>query len=202
MYNPKPFPVKDSERLVKFAREHNFGFLFSSVNGALSVASIPMLMNDSFTKISGHLAVANGIWKGLDGKEIIVVFPGPNHYISPVWYEEEHAVPTWNYASVTAKGKFRLIDDQNKKMEILDELTLHHENRIGGNWVPDWADSKLYGMLNAIVAFEVEVTSVEGKWKLSQNHPRENCLNVTRSLRALKTPESLETADLMETAWE
>ncbi len=202
VYNPKPFPVKDTDRLVDFARKHNFGFLFSMSNGVPSVAAIPMLIDDNFRSIRGHLALANGIWKGLDGKEALVVFPGPNHYISPVWYGEDHAVPTWNYVAVNATGRFKVLMDPMKKTEILDDLTLHHEKHLGGEWAADWGDEKYNGMLNAIIAFEIEVSNVEGKWKLSQNHPRDKCSNVSRNLRQLKTPQSLEIADLMDSVWE
>lgn len=201
MYNPKPFHVGDTDKLVKFASKHDFGHLFCSANGEFSVASIPMLVNENFTRIRGHLAMANGIWKGNEGKNVLVLFPGPNHYISPVWYEEEQTVPTWNYVNITASGIFRIIDDEQKKMEILDDLTLLHETQLGGNWSADWNESKLSGMLKAIVAFEIEVTKVEGKWKMSQNHLREKCFNVIGNLRSIGTPESLEMADLMESVW-
>ena len=202
MYNPKPYPVKDTAKLVEFARKHNFGFLFCNANGAPYVAAIPMVIDDNFQKIRGHLALANEIWRGLDEKDTIVVFPGPNHYISPVWYNEDHAVPTWNYVAVNAPGVFRAIKDPGRKMEILDQLTVHHESQVGGNWIADWNDDKYNGMLNAIVAFEIEVKRVEGKWKLSQNHPRDKCSNVSRNLRNLKTPQSMEMADLMDSAWD
>lgn len=201
VYNPSPFPVKDKPKLVKFARDHNFGFIFASAGDMPMVSSIPMLVNDEFTYISGHLAIANPIWKELDGKNAAVVFPGPNHYISPVWYEEEYSVPTWNYASVMARGKFHVIRDNQKKMEIVDALSAFHEGRIGGNWKADWNDGGYSSMLKAIVGFDIEISEVQGKWKLSQNHPRDKCQNVSNRLRALGTPESTEMADLMEAAW-
>ncbi len=201
MYNPKPFPVNDTERLVKFAREHNFGHLFSSGNGEPAVASIPMLVDDEFRRIRGHMALANGLWKGQEGKKVLVLFAGPNHYISPGWYEEDHAVPTWNYANVAASGQLRLIKDTEKKIEILDELTRIHEQSLGRDWWADWSDPQYSGMLKAIVAFEIEVTNVEGKWKLSQNHPKEKCFNVIGNLGALGTPESMKIAEMMASAW-
>ncbi len=201
MYNPKPFPVNDTERLVKFAREHNFGHFISSDNGESQVASIPLLIDDEFKRIRGHIALANGIWKEQEGKKVLVLFAGPNHYISPGWYEEDHAVPTWNYVSVIASGTLRIVKETEKKIEILDELTLVHEQRLGRDWWADWSDPEFIGMLKAIVAFEIEVTHVEGKWKLSQNHPKENCYNVIRNLKALGTPESMKIAEMMGSVW-
>ena len=201
MYNPEPFKVKNVEKLVKYARKYNFGTVFSSLDGTLSVSSVPMLIDDKFSKISGHFALANNIWRGLDGKIVMVQFNGPNHYISPDWYEEEHAVPTWNYVSITVSGELRIIDDLERLKRILDDLTAFGEKQIGGDWAADWSDPTLIDMTNSIVAFEILVKEVQGKWKLSQNHPREKCMNVSRHLRALGNSESSEMANLMDSPW-
>lgn len=201
MYNPKPFPVKDRAKLVDFARKHNFGYLISSLENIPRISTIPFLINDGFTRIRGHIALANQNWKGLEGKGAMVFFPGPQHYISPGWYEEEHAVPTWNYANVSASGIFHLVEDDQHKMEILDDLSTYHESQIGGSWIADWTDNEYKAMLRSIVAFEIEVEKVEGKWKMSQNHPREKCMNVIDKLRGLGSKESIEMAGLMESLW-
>lgn len=201
MYNPEPFGENNIEKLVEYARKYNFGTVFSSINETLSVASVPLLIDDKFSRISGHLAMANEMWHGLDGKKVLVQFNGPNHYISPEWYDEKHAVPTWNYVNIVASGEFRIIRDDEVLKQILDELTFNQENQIGGTWSPDWSDSVLNGMTKSIVGFEILVARVQGKWKMSQNHTREQCKNVSRNLRALNNSQSSEMADLMDSVW-
>lgn len=198
MYNPPPFRIDDRNQIAEFLSEFNFGTIFASSDGELWTASLPMLADDSLTLISGHFAAANQMWRHLDGREVIVVFQGPNHYISPTWYDEEYAVPTWNYLSVVASGRARILNDNRDKIRIVDSLSDLHEEKIGQNWRADWDKPKYSAMLNAIVAFEISIGSIEMKRKLSQNHPKENTRKVSEHLLKIKDRDAAYIGNLMK----
>ena len=198
MYNPSDFKVQDKSLIVQFIRNNGFGVMFSATGGEMAASSVPTIVDNSCTIVKGHLAKANNMWRGLDGSKVLVVFSGPNHYISPVWYGEDDVVPTWNYVSVQLTGTFRIVDDSNKAMAILDELVEFYEAKMGQDWKVDWAIPKYSKMVNAIVAFMIEVDRVEGKWKLSQNHPRKNTSMVAKNLREIDSCNARSIAELME----
>jgi len=124
--------------------------------------------------LRGHFARANPHWQSIEGaKQVLAVFTGPHAYVSPTWYVTHPSVPTWNYTAVHATGKARLTDEAELH-EIVSELAATYE---AGN-DPPWRLSEqpapyVSSMLGAIVGFEVEVTELEGKFKLSQNRPVE-----------------------------
>lgn len=198
MYNPAPFRTDDRKHIADFLKEFNFGTIFASSGEEQWAASVPLLADDSVSTISGHFAAANPIWRQIDGKEVLVVFQGPNHYISPLWYEEEYAVPTWNYLSVIAKGRIRILEDDNHKMRVVDGLSDFHEQKFSQNWRADWSNQKYSAMLKAIVAFEISVGNIELKKKLSQNHPREKTRNVSEHLLKLKDRDANYIGNLMK----
>ncbi len=198
MYNPAPFRTDDKKQIVEFLKEFNFGTIFASSGEEHWTASVPMLADESVSTISGHFAAANPIWKHVDGKEVLAVFQGPNHYISPLWYEEDYAVPTWNYLSVVARGKIRILEGDSDKMRIVDELSDFHEQKIGQVWKADWGKPKYSAMLKAIVAFEISVANIELKKKLSQNHPRDKTRNVSEHLLKMKDRDASYIGNLMK----
>ena len=112
----------------------------------------------------------------------MAVFQGPNAYVSPNWYDQHPAVPTWNYASVHAYGRARAMDDGALR-KLLDELSAIHE---ASQPVP-WTSAKLTeewfaNMRKAVVGLEIEIERLEGKFKLSQNRPQGDRRNVIAAL--------------------
>lgn len=198
MYNPSPFRTDDRKKIAEFLQEFNFGTIFAGKGEEMWTSSVPMLADDSITKLSGHFAIANPIWQFLDGKNVSVVFQGPSHYISPLWYEESHAVPTWNYLMVVTKGKMKILESDEDKMRIVDELSDFHEKKLGQSWKADWGDPKYSAQLKAIVAFEISTDSVEMKRKLSQNHPKENTHKVAEQLLKIKDRDASYIGNLMK----
>jgi len=99
----------------------------------------------------------------------VAIFTGPHAYVSPAWYVESPAVPTWNYTAVHVYGVPRVIDDHERIVEMLGEMISHYEAGSQRPWdgvIPDKYRDRL---LRVIVVFEIEVTRVEGKYKLGQN---------------------------------
>jgi transcriptional regulator len=154
--------------------------------------------------LRGHIARANTIWRDLkDGAEVLAIFQGASHYISPNWYpsklENGQVVPTWNYTVVHARGRITWIHDARWLREFLDSLTERHERGSASPWrVGDAPPKYIDGMLKAIVGFEIALEKLTGKWKLSQNRNAADRAGVVAALSGLPDEESRRMAQLVE----
>lgn len=176
LYIPPHFRNEDRGELLEFMRAHAFATLVSSGEAGIAVSHVPLLVEDQGGKmlLRGHLARANPHGKALEVPgDVLAVFHGPHAYVSPTWYVNHPAVPTWNYAVVHAHGKARLTDG-DELHEIITELSGIYE---AGN-DPPWRFSEqpaayAESIMGMIVGFEIEVARLEAKFKLSQNRPVE-----------------------------
>jgi transcriptional regulator len=173
MYSPPYNRLEDRAELVAFMRANNFPVLVTGLGGALHASHLPSMIHEEGERIviDMHMAHGNAQWREFFDEEVLVVFTGPHAYISPRWYEEQERVPTWNYAAVHAYGVPNLITDEAAKHAS--------QRRLVGTMDPEWlpkfdALSPRYvsGMLNGIVNFQIPVTRIETRWKLSQNRGR------------------------------
>src|SRR5688500_3243148 len=129
MYVPEHFRESRIERLHALIREHSFGILVSTVDGAPFATHLPLLIDAErgpYGTLVGHMARANPHWRSFIGAyastatgDSLVVFSGPHAYVSPSWYETPIAVPTWNYAAVHVYGSPRVIDDETAVTQLL-----------------------------------------------------------------------------------
>lgn len=200
MYIPKHFAEDDTEKLFDFLQTNSFGILFASWSGQPFATHLPFLVEreaGSNGWLLGHMARANPHWQELEG-EVLVVFPGPHAYISPAWYEEEKVVPTWNYVAVHVYGQISVTHDEEVLARIVKESVSFYEAGRPAPWVLDTSTDYFRNMLKGIVGFKIEITRLEGKWKLSQNHPVARQEKVVQALRLLADQNSGEIADLME----
>lgn len=197
MYNPNHFSVSDRSKLLNFIRKYPFGTVFSSYEGNPFTSHIPFIVDDTKNELLGHFALENSHWKYIEGKDVLIEFMGPGHYISPVWYERDSMVPTWNYALVQVRGRFSIIREEKERIEVLDRIVDSFESSSGEGWVPDWSDKVLAKMSEMIVVFKISIESMTGKWKMSQNHPVENRKKVVGHLRDLHEYEADKVADMM-----
>jgi len=173
MYSPPYNRVADRAELIAFMRAHNFPVLVTGTGGNLRASHLPALVQDQGEQLvlDMHMARANAQWRDFGEAEALVVFTGPHAYISPRWYEETERVPTWNYAAVHAYGVPRVIDDraakhasQRRLVAALDPQWLAKFDALR----PEYVER----MLGAIVNFQIAVTRLETRWKLSQNRGR------------------------------
>ena len=126
-----------------------------------------------------------------------VIFRGPHAYISPTWYQDPGTVPTWNYVTVHAYGTFRPVEDRDALHSILKRMVAVYEGSMPRPWSYD-PDSPVFDkMLREIVGFEIEITRLEGKHKLNQNHPVERRERVVRALQSRSDDDSKAIAKLM-----
>ena len=167
-----PFAVEERDALLDFMRAHNFATLVSVVEGELFATHLPLTVHadadDVPVLLRGHLAKANPQAHALESGQPLVIFQGPHAYISPTNYDAHESVPTWNYTAVHAYGPARVLPEAEAKLETLSHLIEAHEPAYQAQW-DDLPARYRQGMLGGIVAFELTVTRLEGKYKLSQN---------------------------------
>lgn len=206
MYRPRHFDIDDASTLSDFMRAQSFALLVSNVDGVPFASHIPLLLDSGkdgdggeHACLLGHLAKANSQWRGFDGEtEALVVFWGPHAYVSPAWYVSEKMVPTWNYVTVHAYGKPKVVDDPAAARDVLERLTSAYESEATGPWSMDTLpEDFIDAQIKGIVAFEMPIGRVEGKFKLSQNRSPEDKDGVIKGLRATGDAEAMEVARLM-----
>ena len=192
MYLPSHFAETDRTVLHALIQEHALATLVSLTPAGLSADHIPFLLSPGEGEhgvLRGHVTRANPIWREHAGAtEVLVIFQGADAYISPSWYpsKKEHgkAVPTWNYAVVHATGPLRIKDDPVWLRAFLEQLTSHHEASLPQPWaIADAPADYIEQMLGAIVGIEIPITSLSGKWKISQNQPAPNRAGVVAGLQ-------------------
>jgi len=171
MYAPSHFAFDDPDELHQFIAANNFGTLVCSTDGQLSVSRLPFLLDQDGGHLYGHLARANPHWQKLtSADDLIVTFDGPHGYISPTWYGTANLVPTWNYVSAMVRGSATLIDAPEPLWDLVRNLTVKHEVGRGPAWDADKLPAdKRKALLGAIVGFQVTISGIYGKRKLSQN---------------------------------
>lgn len=205
MYLPSHFEEARSEVLHALMREHPFATLVSQGANGLTANHLPLHLSTEGSPLGvlqGHVARANPLRQDAADSEALVIFHGPQAYVTPSWYatKREHgkAVPTWNYVVVHARGRLRFIDDPAWLRPQLETLVAQHEAGFAEPWQiadapPDYIDS----MLAAIVGIEITIADLTGKWKISQNQPAINRAGVVAGLRELGTDEAAAMADLV-----
>jgi transcriptional regulator len=201
MYIPTAFGETDPGKLHDFIASHSFGLLVSAPEGVPFATHLPLLLERDAGPhgcLVGHVARANPQWHGLDGQTVLVVFSGPHAYVSPSWYESDNVVPTWNYVAVHAYGTLRLVEDPDAVTRILTAMVATYERSRPNPWTFDPGTAYFRKMVQAIVGFRVEITRLEGKWKLNQNHSQERRDRVARALAASDDPDAREVARLMD----
>jgi transcriptional regulator len=201
MYIPKSFSENDLHVLHRFMQEHNFAILVSQMDNELAATHLPLIIDKSrgeYGTLLGHMAKANPQWKTITERESLVIFQGPHTYISPSWYETTPSVPTWNYTTVHAYGTPRLVDNPETIKGMLAALVDYHESSFSPAWEMELPDDYLHKMMQAIVAFEIPITRLEGKFKLSQNRSEEDQARVTETLATSLYPPDREVGALME----
>ena len=176
VYLPPMFSETRPEVLIEHIERYEFGLLVSHGAAGIVASQIPFLVErrDGRLALLGHLARANPQLADLEaGGAVLAVFAGPHAYISPSWYAQGPAVPTWNYATVHAYGAARTIADPAWLRVLLGRLSRRHEGREPGPaWrAEDLPEDYLAAMLGGIVGVEIAVERLEGKFKLSQNRP-------------------------------
>ncbi len=192
MYTPAHFNEERPDTLHQMVRDHPLGLLITQGAQGLDANPIPFLLDAEDGRpgvLRAHVARANPVWReARTDVETLVVFQGPQAYISPSWYPSKadngKAVPTWNYITVQARGRLVVHDDAEWLRTLVTRLTQRHEATQARPWaVTDAPADYIDAMLRGIVGIEIPLDSLKGKWKMSQNHPAANRRGVSQGLR-------------------
>jgi transcriptional regulator len=193
MYAPPYNRVEERAEIVAFMRAHNFPLLVTGTGGTLHGSHLPATVRETSAGIvlDMHMAKNNPQWKEFFDDAVLVVFTGPHAYISPRWYEEQERVPTWNYTAVHAYGLPRVIEERQAKHASQRRLVAEMDPQ----WLPKFDALRpqyVEQMLEGIVNFEIAVTRLETRWKLSQNRSRREMELIAEQLE--KSGDSSERA--------
>jgi len=205
MYLPKHFEESRAEVLGELIRAHPLGLLVTLTDAGLQANPVPFILDADPAGGPGilraHVARANPLWRETRSDvEALVVFQGPQAYVSPSWYpsKAEHGkvVPTWNYVMVQARGTLRAIDDPAWVRAFVTRLTTRHEAVQAKPWAvadapPDYIDATA----RAIVGLEITLSALVGKWKVSQNRSAADRAGVASGLRAAGFLEAAGSVD-------
>lgn len=201
MYIPSLFNETDQATLHDFMRANSFATVVTAHEGKPFASHLPLFLHNragTNGALIGHMARANPQWQDMQsGAEVLVTFNGPHAYVSPAWYEAKAmVVPTWNYMAVHAYGKARIMP-QEELEQALHALVNSYESAYEQPWQLEMTELMREKMLGAIVGFEISLSSIEGKFKLSQNRSPEDRRRVMTQLAGRADNESRSVAEQM-----
>ena len=188
LYAPPHFREDRADVLRQAIRDIALGTLVTAGEGGVQANHLPMLLGGEI--LQGHFARANPVCKDIKpDAQVLAIFLGPHFYTSPNWYpsklETGKGVPTWNYITVHVRGRIALHEDEAWLTEHLAKLSNAHEAHLPNPWKPEDAPADyLASLKRAIVGFEIAITSIEGKWKLSQNRLPADIEGIRQALTA------------------
>jgi transcriptional regulator len=177
MYSPMAFKETDHAQLLQQIEACGLALLVTQGENGIQANHVPLLLTQHAGKatLHGHLAKANPQWRDLDtGTSVLVVFSGPEAYVSPGFYPSKvhnpAVVPTWNYVSVQARGTPEVFSAPERLYDLVAALTRRHEAGRALPWTIEEAPpTYIQKMLNAIIGFSIPIEQLQGKRKLSQN---------------------------------
>jgi transcriptional regulator len=202
MYQPNDFRVEDVPEMHALMRARPFAALVSAGAAGLYASHLPTVLKDEGPcgVIECHLARANPHWNDLAaGGEALMMFQGPEGYITPSWYPSKalhgKVVPTWNFAAVHAYGRPEVMKDKDWLLRHVTELTAQQERNQARPWaLSDAPGHYIEVMLRGIVGFRFAITRLEGKWKMSQNRAPQDQAGVVDGLSRRGADDDLEMA--------
>jgi transcriptional regulator len=198
LYIPKQFVMEDEQEIYEFIKNNGFGIVISSHEGKPFATHLPLLINQDKGYVYGHFARLNSQWNDIENQDVMVVFQGPHHYISPSWYETSVSVPTWNYVAVHVYGKVELIEDEHELLEDLNELIVKYEGTNESYHIEESNSEFINGLMKGIVGFKLIIDRIEGKHKLSQNHSIDRQRSVIDNLEQIASDHAKDIAKLMK----
>jgi transcriptional regulator len=186
MYVKSDYAERDLVVLHDMIETDRFGLLVLCGEGPLA-AHIPFVLHrdeGSFGTLHAHVARNDPLARHIDGgHEALAIFSGPSAYVSPRWYPNG-GLPTYNFLAVHARGYPRPLDDHDAVLAHLTELAAVHEGTFQEPWsLASAPASAVESLLPSLAAFTLEIETIQGKRKLSQNRTSEDQDGVISGLR-------------------
>jgi transcriptional regulator len=188
MYDLPYYKEKDAGVIIQFIGDHPFAFIAGCGEGNFPVATqVPVFIEEENGKkyLRGHIMKNTDHHKSfLHNPNVLVVFTGHHTYVSATWYSNPHQASTWNYMSVHVRGAIRFLDE-NALIDVLKKTSLHFEknNKNSETIYDNLTDDYKLKLLNAIVAFEIEVKEMNHVFKLSQDRDKKSYQNIIEKLQ-------------------
>jgi transcriptional regulator len=199
MYIPKYFKVTNVDEIWDFVQKNSFGTIVTTEQGKPIATHLPLGLNKNGDDyyITGHMAYGNPQWRTFDTcGDVLVMFQGPNAYVSSSWYSHEN-VPTWNYQAIHIYGKASILE----KDELIEELTRmlkkYEQDRENPVLWDKLSPELLENQLKGIVGFKIKVEEIQAANKLSQNRNETDYINIIDKLQTEGNPNSKQMAELM-----
>ncbi|RYG68532.1 FMN-binding negative transcriptional regulator [bacterium] len=164
MYTPKSFRLEDPALIAQIIDANSFGTLVSHGEGGLLASHLPYEFDATRNVLRCHMARANPQWRDFGDADLLSIFQDAHGYISPRWYQKD-LIPTWNYVTVHVYGKARILENEDDIADLLEKLVAKYDSF-------QVADEDRLRIQGAIVAFEIEISRIEAKAKMSQNRSR------------------------------
>lgn len=191
MYLPPHFREDDRDILHRAMAAAGLATLVTAGPDGMVASHLPLFLDPAAGPngtLYGHVARANPHARTAGGTEGLVIFTGPDGYVTPSWYPGKavhgKVVPTWNYVAIHAYGPIETFDDPARLLDVVTRLTERHEAGRARPWaVGDAPADFIAGMLKGIVGFALPIARLEGKWKMSQNRPADDRAAVADGLR-------------------
>ncbi|GGO18441.1 FMN-binding negative transcriptional regulator [Deinococcus humi] len=200
MYQPPHFRITEHTELLRFMRAHPFATLITAPDGVPFASHVPLLLEEDGDQLflRSHLARGNPQWQHFSRHhggetEVLVIFQGPHALVDPAWYTSHPNVPTWNYAVVHAYGQANVVEGEATR-RIAYGLVRQHTPDMAA--LPADFERRL---LAGVVTFEISVSLLEGKFKLSQNKPHADRVAVQRALASSGHEHERDVAAMMHT---
>jgi transcriptional regulator len=198
MYIPQSFRFEDEQEKIQFLRQYSFASIITNINGIPEATMLPFAIDDGNGKLilRSHFSATNSQAKYIEQSISLIIFNGPHAYVSPVHYDKHESVPTWNYITVHAFGKAKILHDDRSKKLMLEQMISSYERSYQKQW-ESFPEKFITGMMKGIVAFEIDVIKLEGQKKLSQNKTAEERSRIVNSLERSSDASAKELASYM-----
>lgn len=200
MYIPEHFTQKDEKIISEHIDRYNFGILVSKGKNELKATHLPFILErttEGQLILASHMAKANPQWKDFsENEELLIIFQGPHAYISPTFYTSSLNVPTWNYVAVHAYGTGKLLGE-SEIFPLMEKMIKRHEPGYLAQW-HELPQEYKNNLSKGVVAFEVHISRLYGKEKLSQNKTEKERINIIEALSCSSDPISASLAHFMK----
>ncbi|MEO8235026.1 MAG: FMN-binding negative transcriptional regulator [Flavobacterium sp.] len=199
MYIPDIYKNKNQEEIINFLQKNSFGILINQNEGNILATHIPLeleVTENGKQFLEGHISKENPQWKTFESdNQILAIFSGPHSYISPSWYDHEN-VPTWNYIAVHVYGKVKVLNYQETILSLKKLVDKYETNSKNPVRIEDLS-GKTMRQAQGIVAFQIEITSIEAVKKISQNRDKKNHQNIISELEKTEDYNACQIAQEM-----
>lgn len=202
MFVPKIYRAKSVSDIKVFVKNNSFASLVGQLDGRPIATHTPLFLTEIDGKdyLVGHIARANEQYKCFDGEQqLLAIFQNQHSYISSSWYKETTSVPTWNYIAVHITGTAIPMTDQETRTLMHNMVTSYEGGQKNPFKIDDLPEEQYKRLLRGIVAFKIEIDTIEAAYKLSQDKSTLDHKNITAELRKTDDPLAHQIADDMDT---